>query len=65
MLIIYKGRRLRPLNGHKCDEKGGLILLQDGSVLPDHDYLQKRHRDDIRGWSVCCSVCMGGAFKFY
>lgn len=60
-LIYYRGRRLRPLNGHKCDEMGTVIVLADGRWLLD--FMADLHEGDIVGASVCCSICGGGAFK--
>lgn len=42
---------------HTCNEDGGVILLASGESVEDTPENQEKYKDEIRGGSVCCTIC--------
>lgn len=42
---------------HVCNEDAVVILLADGSRVEDTPENQKKYYEQMRGGSVCCSIC--------
>lgn len=42
---------------HQCDEKGGLLILDDYSTVRDTPENKEKYKDRERGWTVACSIC--------
>lgn len=42
---------------HVCNEDAGVFILADGSQIPDTPENWEKHKNDIYGGSVACSIC--------
>ena len=42
---------------HQCNEDGVVLLLADGNQIEDTKENQEKYQEQIRGASVCCTIC--------
>jgi hypothetical protein len=42
---------------HKCNEDCSVLLLANGERVADTPENQEKYQNEIRGGSVCCSIC--------
>jgi len=48
---------------HTCNEDGLVLILSDEEEVPDTPDNQVKYEKEIRGGSVCCTVCGRSAFS--
>lgn len=42
---------------HICNEDAAILLLKGGERVEDTLENREKNLENIRGWSVCCSIC--------
>lgn len=54
--IICNGKK-----DHECNEDGAVMILADGTRLPDTKENYEKHWQQVTGGSVCCTICGSAA----
>lgn len=42
---------------HECNEDAAVLLLANGDRVDDTPENNEKYKNEIRGGSVCCSIC--------
>lgn len=62
LVTLENGSSIFICNGHnnkdhECNEDSGVYILANGERVPDTKENQDKYLEQIRGGSVCCSIC--------
>lgn len=48
---------------HVCNEDGIVLIISDGEEVPDTHENRVKYEKEMRGSSVCCTICGKSAFS--